>query len=47
MVNDEPFMLTMMTIPLKKLNFKVHTAENGFLAFLKVRKFIEDYNKVR
>lgn len=37
----------MMTIPLKKLNFKILKAENGFSAFLKVRKFIEDYNKVR
>jgi hypothetical protein len=36
-----------MTIPLKKMNFKISKAENGFAAFLKVRKFIEDYNKVR
>ena len=37
----------MMAIPLKKMNFKIFSAENGFSAFLKVRKFIEDYNKIR
>jgi hypothetical protein len=32
---------------LKKMNFKVHKAENGQVAFNKVRYFIENYNKVR
>ncbi len=29
------------------MNFKVHKAENGQVAFNKVRNFIENYNKVR
>ena len=37
----------MKEIVLKKLNFSVHKAENGMIAFNKVRNFIENYNKVR
>ena len=37
----------MQEITLKRLNFNIHKAENGMLAFNKVRNFIENYNKVR
>ncbi len=45
--NDESFQLQVQTTLLKNLNFKVHKAENGQVAFNKVRYFIENYNKVR
>ena len=45
--NDEPFQLSIKEMTLKKLNFTVHKAENGMMAFNKVRNFIENYNKVR
>ena len=45
--NDEPFQLSIKDMTLKKLNFTVHKAENGMIAFNKVRNFIENYNKVR
>ena len=37
----------MMSSCMKKLKFKVVKAENGYEAFYKVRRFIENYDRVR
>ena len=39
--------LMMMSSCMKKMKFKVIKAENGYEAFFKVRRFIENYDKVR
>jgi CheY-like chemotaxis protein len=37
----------MMSSCMKKLKFKIVKAENGYEAFYKVRRFIENYDRVR